>query len=313
MPIRAFFRKNSIIFILFTAILLSLSSFFVYKVYKDCNEIRRQAFSWQKRRVAWLNLNKALGNKVMKFKGTVSIVIRDLNTDWEIAFNKDKPLPSASLVKMPIMLSFFCADQEGRLKLTDTVKCPLSEKMSNRESGDVSGEPIFTIEELFYPMITYSDNSVTNVLIDLLGYDTINSYFKKMGLKNTNLSRKMLDFKERRAGVENYTTAEDMAYLLYRLYYKSFLSQEASQKCLNLLAQQKINDRIPKKLPKGTCVAHKTGLERHICHDVGIVYTDKGNFLICVLVKHPNKLAKPAKEFISEVSLLTYRYYQNLN
>ena len=80
-----------------------------------------------------------------------------------------------------------------------------------------------------------------------------------------------------------------------------------------LLGQQKVNDRIPRNLPKeGIAIAHKTGLERHVCHDVGIVYTPKGNFLICVLVKHENKLAKPAKKFISDIALLTYNYYQSL-
>lgn len=67
-----------------------------------------------------------------------------------------------------------------------------------------------------------------------------------MGLKNTNLARKMLDFEERREGQENYTTAGDMAYLLEELYHKDFLNKNISEQCLALLGQQKINDRIPK-------------------------------------------------------------------
>ena len=122
----------------------------------------------------------------------------------------------------------------------------------------------------------------------------------------------MMDFKERRMGEENYTTAQDMAYLLEELYYKKFLNKDVSEKCLGLLGQQKINDRIPKKLPRGTFVVHKTGLERHVCHDVGIVFTNKGNFLICVLAKHEDRFAGATKKFISEVTLLVYNYYKNL-
>jgi beta-lactamase class A len=103
-----------------------------------------------------------------------------------------------------------------------------------------------------------------------------------------------------------------MAYLLEQLYYKKFLNKDISEKCLELLGQQKINDRIPRKLPRGTFVVHKTGLERHVCHDVGIVFTNKGNFLICVLAKHESRFAKSTKKFISDVTLLTYDYYQNL-
>jgi len=134
-----------------------------------------------------------------------------------------------------------------------------------------------------------------------------------MGLKNTNIARKMMDFKERREGEENYTTARDMAYLLEELYYKKFLNKDVSEKCLGLLGQQKINDRIPRKLPRGTLVVHKTGLERNVCHDAGIVFTNKGNFLICVLARHDNRFAKPTKKFIADVTLLTYNYYQDLN
>jgi beta-lactamase class A len=179
--------------------------------------------------------------------------------------------------------------------------------------GNAPRGAAFTVEELFFPMITQSDNTATNLIIEKIGFDTLNAYFKKMGLKNTNLSRKMMDFEERADGVENYTTAADMAYLLEGLYHNDFVSADVSRQCLKLLAQQRINDRIPKKLPKDTFVAHKTGLERHVCHDVGIVFTKKGNFLICVLASHENKLARAAKKFISDIALLTYRYYQNLS
>jgi transcriptional antiterminator NusG len=116
----------------------------------------------------------------------------------------------------------------------------------------------------------------------------------------------------RREGEENYTTARDMAYLLEELYYKKFLNKDVSEKSLELLGQQKINDRIPRKLPRGTFVVHKTGLEKYVCHDAGIVYTNKGNFLICVLTKHNGALSKPTKKFISDVTLLTYNYYQDV-
>jgi beta-lactamase class A len=234
--------------------------------------------------------------------------------DWEIDFNKDRLVPSASLVKIPIMLSCFCAAEEKKINLKSTLYLKASEKVEgSKVLGDKPVGSVFTLEELIEPMIIQSDNTATNALIDFLGFDTLNVYFKKMGLKNTNIVRKMMDFEERREGLENYATAEDMAFLLEELYRNNFLNKEISKQCLLLLGQQKINDRIPKNLPKdGTFIAHKTGLERHVCHDVGIVYTQKGNFLICVLVKHENKLAKPAKKFISDIALLTYNYYQSL-
>ncbi|MDO8525620.1 MAG: serine hydrolase, partial [Candidatus Omnitrophota bacterium] len=122
----------------------------------------------------------------------------------------------------------------------------------------------------------------------------------------------MMDFKSRRKGVENYTTASDMAYLLEKLYRGRFLDKTTSKRCLELLTEQKVNDRIPKKLPPDIVVAHKTGLENGVCHDVGIVYTAKGAFLICVLTRHKYTTARTAKRLISRLSLLTYNYYNGL-
>jgi beta-lactamase class A len=216
------------------------------------------------------------------------------------------------MVKIPIMLSYFYAAHEGALSLQDTVEISNSEKApgSGTLKFEIPGKT-FTIEDLIRRMVTESDNTATNMLINHLGFDALSGYFKKLGLKNTNLSRKMMDFKERGRGVENYTTADEIAYLLEQLYRGKFLSVEVSRQCVEILAHQKMKDRIPKKLPADVIVAHKTGLENFLCHDAGIVYTDKGNFLICVLTKHKNKTAQEAKAVIAEISLLTYNYYGN--
>ena len=157
-------------------------------------------------------------------------------------------------------------------------------------------------------MITRSDNTAANILINKLALDELNRYFLKFGLKHTNLSRKMMDFKSRKEGIENYTTAGDMADIMEELYRGRFINPKVSKECLEMLAEQKINDRIPKKLPPEIIVAHKTGLEHGVCHDAGIVYTSKGNFLICVLTKHEYPTARPTKRLISCLSLLTYNY-----
>jgi beta-lactamase class A len=241
----------------------------------------------------------------------VGLVIKDLDTGWEIEINQGRLMPAASLVKIPIMLAYFYAANEGKVSLQNTVYLKSSDKVAgSKVLGNMPTGSRFTVEGLFEPMITQSDNAAANALINLMGFDNLNAYFKKMGLKNTNLARKMMDFSERKDGVENYTTAADCAFLLNELYYGKFLDKKISQRCMEILGGQKINDRIPRKLPKqGAFVAHKTGLEKRICHDVGIVYTAQGDFLICVLVKHKAKTAQNAKRLISDIALSTYRYY----
>ncbi|MBI4708063.1 MAG: serine hydrolase [Candidatus Omnitrophica bacterium] len=305
--------KAKIKFISVLFIFFLIAAFLAVKAYQGYqNNIRKQILL-EKRKAGWLHLSRALVSKVKHFKGAVGLVVEDLDTGQKIAFNQDKLLPSASLVKVPIMLSCFYAAQDKKINLEDTVILRSSVRVAgSKVLGDKPSGSVFTLEELLNPMITQSDNTAANMLIDRLGFDLLNAYFNKIGLKNTNISRKMMDFAERREGTENYTTAQEMAYLLKRIYYKKFLNKDISERCLELLGQQKINDRIPRKLPRGTFVVHKTGLENHICHDAGIVFTDKGDFLICVLVRHEDKLAQSTKKFISEVTLLTYNYYQGL-
>ena len=288
--------------------------FFLYNACTENEEVKARQALLEKRKQAWRELDKAVNDKARHFNGILGVVIRDLDTNWEISLNKDMLLPSASLVKIPVMLSCFYAEADGKISIKDGLAIKGSQRVAgSKVLGNFPAGSKFTVEELFAPMITQSDNTAANALIDLLGFDSLNAYFKKMGLKNTNIARNMMDFEERKEGQENYTTAYDMAYLLDGLYNRQFLSKEVSEKCLVLLGEQKINDRIPRMLPQcEVFVAHKTGLERQVCHDVGIVYTKKGNFLICVLVKHTSRFAKPAKIVISDIALLTYNYYQGL-
>jgi beta-lactamase class A len=266
-----------------------------------------------KRKAAWKRLKNNIEFEIRSMKGDVGIVVKDLDMNWEIVCNKDLPIPSASIVKIPIMLSYFYAASEGKIRLEDKVTLKRSQKTggSGVLKAALTGSE-YSIRDLLYLMISHSDNTAANILIDKMGADRLNWYFRKMGLKHTNLSRLMMDFSARKEGVENYTTARDMEYLLEQLYRGKFLNRSFSSQALNILASQYIKDRIPKKLPAGTVVAHKTGLERGLCHDVGIVYTEKGNFLITALTKHGYKSARPMKGLIARISLLTYNYYDSL-
>jgi beta-lactamase class A len=155
-------------------------------------------------------------------------------------------------------------------------------------------------------MITESDNTATNMLVDALGFGYINQQFVEMGLKNTDLRRGVMDLKWRRKGIENYTTADDMAYLLEKIYNRELINPQASDEMLAILKRQKVNDRLPRRLPRAeTVVAHKTGLLRGTVSDCGIVFTQEGDFIICVLTDDIKNF-KTAKRFIANIAACTY-------
>ncbi len=300
--------RKKIILITIIVIPLILAGIFSYDTYSKILASHRQALV--ARAASWAKLKEYIKKAMKGYRGDIAIVVKDLDTNAQIESNREMPIPSASLVKIPIMMAYFYAVEEGKLKSSDSIELKQSDKVdgSGLLKNACPGSNC-KVEDLIYLMITQSDNTAANILISRLGLDELNHYFVKFGLKNTNLSRKMMDFKSRKDGVENYTTVGDMAYLLERLYRGKFVNKNISKKCLELLSEQKINDRIPKKLPADITVAHKTGLEHGVCHDVGIVYTPKGNFLICVMTKHNYPTARPTKRLISRLSLLTYNYY----
>lgn len=296
-------RRRRVFFILIVLISFSAGAQFILKE-------RQKALFLAKEKAGWFKLGKSIEEKIAKFRGETGIVVMDLDRGWDLSFGSDSKFAAASLVKLPIMLAVFQAADSRRMALDEVFVLKEEDKTSG--SGLLKRKPAgscFTIDELIEIMVTRSDNTASNIFINRLGFGYLNNFFSSLGLKDTNLVRHMMDFRARRDGKENYTSARDMACVLERLYYRNFLSRGISEKCLGLLKKQRVNDRIPDKLPKGTVVAHKTGLEHNICHDAGIVFTPGGNFLICILTKNAST-SGAAKEFISKIALVVYNYYQ---
>ena len=301
--------KRAVFFLVLFLAGIGVAGSVSYGVYQNSQELRRQRLALEKKRQAWEQLKGALWSEIRNFHGEAGVLIEDLGTGWKLGYQYQERFPAASLVKVPVMAACFEAAQQGQLDLSEQLVLKRSDKVGG--SGVLKEKPsgaALTVRELIELMVTESDNTAANMLIGRIGFDTLNHSFEKQGLGGTVLVRKMMDFSKRRDGVENYTTAEDVASVLRRLYYFQMVSPPVSSKCLELLMRQKINDRIPAGLPPEIVVAHKTGLENGVCHDSGIVFTGNGNYLITVLTRHDGKTAKPAKKFIARLSSLTYRY-----
>jgi beta-lactamase class A len=264
----------------------------------------------QKKKKAWQQLEDSILQECSNFSVEPFLYIQDLKTGWRITINEDKKLPAASLVKLPIMVACLQSLEKGTIEQDFQIALDSKDKVGG--SGILKNMPSgkkFTVDELIGLMITKSDNTATNMLIGIFGFDFLNEYFKKIGLGDTNIDRLMMDMKARSSGIENYTTASDMGFILERIYKGRMINKHISSRCVSILKEQKSKDRIPAKLPKGTIVAHKTGLERHVCHDAGIVFGDDGrDFIICALTKHNNRNSWPSKMLIARISVLVYNH-----
>ena len=304
--------KKAFLFVVIVAF-LSIGAYFGQRYYVKFQKAAQERLLYETRKTAWKELHQSVKIEVSQFKGEAGIIIKDLQTGWELAHNRDKLFPSASLAKIPLMAACFLAADQGRIKLNRNIALKSSDKLTG--SGvlkDMPAGTTFSVERLIGLMIYDSDNTATNIVTNLAGIDYLNSAFKSFGLKNTDLSRKIADYQSRDKGIENYTTAEDMALLLEKIYRKNLGSKNVSDQCISMLKLTRMNDRISKYLPAEITIAHKTGLENGVCHDAGIVFTRKGDFIIVVLTKHTNSNSSASKEFIAKIASVVYKYFERL-
>jgi beta-lactamase class A len=121
-------------------------------------------------------------------------------------------------------------------------------------------------------MISYSSNLATNLLMQQVGIQTIQSILSSSGLKNMAIVRLLEDIRAFEQGIVNTTTAEALLHQLEAIRDASLFTPASSTLMLDMLKAQRFNDGIPAGLPPGTVVAHKTGeITRHH-HDAGVVY-----------------------------------------
>jgi beta-lactamase class A len=270
----------------------------------------RKAVEQPIRDAEWAELVDGLDKLSRAYSGRVGIYLRDLETGRTWEYNADKLFPSASLIKVPIMASVFEKIRLGYLTLDTQIKLTSRERVGGSGSLKwVREGTSLSVMEIIYKMITESDNTATRMLIDQVGMDYLSTAFKGLGLVHTNITPEGMSLRSGRVARENYTTAREMASLLERIYGGTLVDRQSSEFMLDVMKHTKSRSRLRKGLPLGWEIGHKTGLLRRSCHDVGIVFSPRGDFVIAVLTSEaPNYTV--AKNFIARVAKLTYRYYK---
>ena len=127
---------------------------------------------------------------------------------------------------------------------------------------------------MLYWMIVSSDNTATNTVISLLGYDHVNQYCRAISLTQTSLQRKMLDFQAIAEGRNNYTSPADLYRVFSLLYHGEILNKPLREVAFDFLSRCRSTDALQRYIPDAVTVLHKPGGLDHLNHDVGIFLTD---------------------------------------
>lgn len=204
--------------------------------------------------------------------GQVSVLLQELDDENEnvlINMDADQETVSASMIKVPILMYLLQRVVDGDFEMTDTLSVKEEDMTGDSMVFDM-GERTASIYELAYWMIVYSDNTATNILINFLGMDRLNDYFRKKDLRHTKIERRMLDFEAVKKGRNNYISLEDYRNVVLKFYKEAGRQQKTAETAMSMLLQNRDADALLRYIYEGPSFYHKTGELDDTAHDAGI-------------------------------------------
>jgi beta-lactamase class A len=264
----------------------------------------------------WKKVDARVSEVVQKFDGEMGVAIVDLTDGRMILKNADRVFPTASSIKIAILLELYHQEQQaregaqGKARLNDVydVEPKVLVDFSSIMQGLTPGLTKVTNHDLAQFMIAVSDNTASNVLIDRLGMENVNATLRSLGLTKTILRRHMMDFEAAKRGNENVSTPREMARLLEAIYKGEVLNKELTDEIIKQLSTLKESE-IQHDLPEGVKAANKPGNLKGVRTDSGIVFAKDRPFVISVMTENARNI-HVASARICGLVLEAYQYFE---
>jgi len=252
---------------------------------------------------------------------TVAVSYYDLATGAELLINPDTSFHAASTMKVPVMIELYRAFDAGRLRADQTIQLRnqfasiVDGSPYSLDAGDDSdslvyrrvGTPV-SIGELIDRMITRSSNLATNSVIELVGAKNADATAHALGARNMRVLRGVEDTKAFQAGLNNTTTARDLAVLMEAIERNRAASPASCDAMRAILRRQEFNGEIPAGVPPGTPVAHKTGFITAVLHDAAVVYPNGRRPYVLVVLTRGIPDQAVARRLIVDASRVVYEH-----
>lgn len=270
--------------------------------------------------------------------GIVGVAATQLATGRHVGYRADEVFPTASVIKLPLLVTLYEDAIAGRIDL--------SERVSYREDTKVAGSGVLqyldeglqpTLRDLAVLMMSVSDNTATDLLFDRVGKARIEATMDRLGLGSIRapfdireMLMELVDMDHSKPGgydelrrllrisagtggrsmipeQADRATPADMCRLLELIESRAILDADACTAILELMKRIQSATRIPGLLPKGTVVAHKTGSYRRLRNDVGIVYAPNGPYAIALFARELPRDNIDDDGALARISLAVYR------
>ncbi len=238
-----------------------------------------------------MSLAELLTPMLDQHRGVVTAAVKHLELGESFVREGDKPMPTASLIKLPLMVTAYQQVADGKLSLDD--RCLLAKDDQVPGSGilttHMSPGADISLRDAIELMIAYSDNTATNLVAQKTGLGATAAFMEKLGLPNTKLhsfvykpETTIFPERSKQFGLGS-TTANEMIKLLELIYANKIVDSKACEQMTGHLLRNEDREMTPRNLPADAKVAHKTGAVSTTRTDAGIIFTPKGPIAFAIL------------------------------
>lgn len=237
---------------------------------------------------AWLDTR--VRAEVAAFSGNVRLYAKNLDTGAVYSLNGDERVRTASTIKVAVMVEAFARVAEGKAKWSDELALTKERKVGGSGILNTFDDGLrLTFRDAVTLMMVLSDNTATNLVVDVLTADAVNARMDALGLKDTRLMRKVFGGGESAEGrrEENKrfglgrTSPREMVTLMERLERGEVVSPAASKEMLELMKREQGTNGIWRglwRVPKAT----KSGALDALRSNVGLIYHPRGRIALAV-------------------------------
>jgi beta-lactamase class A len=258
----------------------------------------------------WRQLQQDVRLLAAQAGGQWGIVFKDLRHDDGVRINAESVFPGASIIKTALLVETLRQVAAGQHRLTEEIAVDVDDEENAKLGSGVlvhlhKGIRV-TVGDLCELMINLSDNVASNLLLELVGMESVNSNLRSLGIQNTRFTRRFGEFAALRSPHGNPVTAGELANLFECIWKRQLPGSEAA---VDYLGRCSSNTRIPLLLPEQAHVYHKTGTLTGIVHDAGIVNSGQGAYvLVCLSGAGESNVV--AANTMAQMSLAVWRAFQ---
>ena len=215
---------------------------------------------------------------------------KNIDNGETYALNADDRVRTASTIKIAVMIEAFARVNEGKAHWTDELVLTKEKKVSG--SGiltELSDGLHLTLRDAVNLMMILSDNTATNMVLDVLTTDAVNARMESLGLKNIKILRKIGSGGDSQAGKDpenkkyglGFATSREMVLVMEKLERGGVINAATSKEMIELMKREQGRNAIGRSLPD-LPMASKYGALDRLRSAVGIIYTKKGRIAMAI-------------------------------